>query len=150
VLTPSEFWNEIGRFQEINNASPGTYAWFTLVSTGLSGELMPLVNGLRRVRGLYAFYEDGSGIRHNSFDDYVRAVKKLGRTDQEAHFLFEKVLIEADLSTAQSHGEALFGQALVEHLPSIGTCPLGYLERSMPILGRISEDEEISQFLAQT
>jgi hypothetical protein len=117
ALAPSEFWSEIDRFQEINSAGPGTYAWFTLASTGLSKELMPLVNGLRRVRGLYAFYEEGSGIRHNSFDDYVRAVRKLGRTDQEAHFLFEKVLIEAELSTAQSHGEAVFGQALVEYLP---------------------------------
>lgn len=117
ALAPSEFWSEIERFQEINSASPGTYAWFTLVSAGLSGELRPLVNGLRRVRGLYAFYDEGSGIRHASFNDYVRAARKLGRTDQEARFLFEKVSIEADLSTARSHGEALFGQALVQYLP---------------------------------
>ncbi len=38
-LTPSEFWNEVKRFQELDTGSPGTYRWFTLVSVGLSKEL---------------------------------------------------------------------------------------------------------------
>jgi hypothetical protein len=123
ALTPAEFWNEVKRFQTLDAGSPGTYRWFTLASAGLSKELRPLVNGLRRVRDPYGFYADGSALKDNSFDDYVHVVKKLGHTEQAARFLFEKVLIDADLGTAQSHGEALFRQALIDHLPEYQDLP---------------------------
>jgi hypothetical protein len=122
-LTPAEFWDEVKRFQALDAGSPGSYRWFTLASAGLSKELRPLINGLRRVRDPYGFYEDGSALKDNSFDDYVQVVKKLGHTGQEARFLFEKVLIDADLGTAQSHGEALFRQALIDHLPEYQDLP---------------------------
>jgi hypothetical protein len=116
-LIPSEFWSDVRRFQEVDAGSPGTYRWFTLASAGLSRDLKPLVNGLRRVRDPYGFYENGSAIKDNSFEGYVKIVRRLGHTEQEAHFLFEKVLIDADLSTVRSHGEALFRQSLIDHLP---------------------------------
>lgn len=116
-LTPTEFWKEIKRFQDVDNGSPGTYRWFTLVSAGLSTDLKPLVNGLRRLRNPYNFYDNGSGVKENSFQDYVRVVEKVGNNEQVAEFLFDKVLIEHEYSTAQVHGEALFRQYLIDHLP---------------------------------
>ncbi|AFY57390.1 hypothetical protein Riv7116_4984 [Rivularia sp. PCC 7116] len=115
-LKPTEFWKEIKRFQEVDDGSPGTYRWFTLVSTGLSTDLKPLVNGLRRLRDPYNFYENDSSIKDNSFQDYVQIVKKLGKDEQVAKFLFEKVFIQHEYSMAQAHGEALFRQSLIDHL----------------------------------
>lgn len=122
-LTPSEFWSEIKRFQDVDTGDPGTYCWFTLVSTGLSQGLKPLENGLRRVRDPYDFYDDGSAAKDNSFADYIEIVNRLGYSDREARFLFEKVFIDADWSSARSHGEALFRQSLVDHLPEYADLP---------------------------
>lgn len=116
-LRPSEFWDEIERFQGIDKGSNGEYRWFTLVSSGISKDLSPLVNGLRRIRLPYDFYVDGSAIRDNSFRDYVAVIKNLGRSEQDAQFLFEKVLIKPEWGLAQNDGEALFRQAVAEHLP---------------------------------
>ncbi len=115
-LTPTEFWKEIKRFQDADDGSPGTYCCFTLVSTGLSTDLKPLVNGLRRLRDPYNFYDNGSGVKENSFQAYVQVVKKLGKDEQVAKFLFDKVLIQHEYSIAQVHGEALFRQSLIDHL----------------------------------
>jgi len=122
-LAPSEFWEEVKRFREIDAGSPGTYRWFTLASAGLSEKLKPLVNSLRRVRDPYIFYNHGSAVGNNSFEDYVNVVKELGHTEEEARFLFEKVLIEADYSLAKDHGEALFRQAMTDHLPEYNDVP---------------------------
>lgn len=117
-LAPSEFWKEIARFQEINEGCPGDYRWFTLVSPGISDDLKPLINGLRRIRLPYGFYPPGSAVQNNSFAAYVKVVENLGRSDQVAQFLFEKVLLRPDWGLAQDDGEALFRQALAEHLPA--------------------------------
>lgn len=117
TLKPSEFWNEIRRFQEVDAGSPDTYQSFILISAGISKELDPLVNGLRRVRDPDTFYEENSGVKEKSLKDYIQLVEKMCRTRQEALFIFEKVKIEADLSTAKSYGEALFKQSLTENLP---------------------------------
>lgn len=117
-LAPSEFWKEIARFQEIDEGCPGDYRWFTLVSPGISDDLKPLINGLRRIRLPYGFYPPGSAVRNNSFAAYVKVVENLGRPDQVAQFLFEKVLIRPDWGLAQDDGEALFRQALADHLPA--------------------------------
>ena len=124
LVTPSEFWAEIGRFQEIDNGSPGDYRWFTLASVGISDSLRPLVNGLRRIRLPYGFYEDSSAIRENSFKDYVAVVTKLGHSTRDAQFLFEKVLIEPDFALAQNYGEALFSQSLADYQPEYGNVSL--------------------------
>jgi len=49
-ITPSLFWQEIERFQNMDQGSPGTYRWFTLSCIELSDELKPLVNSLRRIK----------------------------------------------------------------------------------------------------
>lgn len=80
-----------------------------------------MVNTLERARKplqkLNDFYEDGSGIKTNSFNAYLEMLKQLQRPAADAHFIFEKVFILADLSAAQTHGKALFKQSLTKHLP---------------------------------
>jgi hypothetical protein len=120
-LNRSEFWAEVDRFQEIDGGSPGDYRWFTLASAGIADSLRPLVNGLRRLRLPYGFYEAGSAIRENSFADYAAIVTKLGRSEQDARFLFEKVLLEPDLELTENYGKTLFIQSLVKQLPEFGT-----------------------------
>jgi len=123
VLTPSEFWDEVRRFQGIDAGSPRTYRSFSLVSAGISPGLQPLINGLERVRGPYAFYENGSLIRDHSYTDFCAVVWRAGHSDEDARFLFERVAVEYDNQLARSHGEALFRQSLVENLPEYADLP---------------------------
>lgn len=116
-LQPSKFWDEIKRFQEIDAGSPNTYQKFILVAAGVSRELEPLVNALRRIRSPHNFYEDNSTVKENSFQEYEELVVKMKATREDALFIFEKVIIEADWSTAKLDGEALFKQRLAENLP---------------------------------
>lgn len=116
-LTPSVFWNELQRFQQLDSGSPGTYRRFTLASPGLSKELQPLTHGLRRIRGSFRFYDEGSALLERSFDDLSARVEKLGGRRQDAIFLFDKVEVVTELAAHQSQGEALFKQAFIEHFP---------------------------------
>src|SRR5262245_3044664 len=96
VVIPSKFWAEVDRFKEIDDASTGDYQWFTFAAAGLSKELHPIVNGLRRLRDPYTFYE-GSLLIDNSYDEYSRRVREAGRSDEDAQFLFNRVLIDGNL-----------------------------------------------------
>lgn len=116
-LTPVVFWNELRRFQQIDSGSPGTYRLFTIASPGLSKELQPLANGLRRIRGPARFYEQESAIFQSSLDDFSARVEKLGGKRQDALFLFEKIEMATELAAHQSQGEALFKQAFIEYFP---------------------------------
>lgn len=115
-LTPVPFWKEIERFRQIDSGSPGTYSWFTLASQGISDDLKPLVNGLRRVRDPYGFYE-GSTVREHSYKEYVSIVENFGKAADDADFLFDRVLIDHEWAAAQSHSEALFNAALCKWHP---------------------------------
>jgi hypothetical protein len=126
-VTPVEFWNEIERFKQMDAGSPGEYEWFTVKSAGLSQDLHPLANGLRRLRDPYDFY-DGSAIMDNSYSDYVRIVTGLGKVEEDADFLFRKVLIDKDLSMARDHGFGLFQQSLQNYLPPYREMPGSVLE----------------------
>lgn len=123
ILSPAEFRAEITRFRALHDGDPTTYYSFTLVSAGISKAIAPLTHGLRRVRDPYPFYEDGSQIKSASFDDYVEIANKCGFTNDEAQFLFEKVLIRPDFNPAQSYGEALFKSSLDQHLPEYQDLP---------------------------
>ncbi len=114
---PAEFWKEIDRFRELDAGSPGTFGWFTLVSAGIAPSLRGLMNGLRRIRSPFDFYDFDSGIFQQSYQEYLRIVQRLGKSEDSARFLFGKVLIESDLSMAQRHGEILFVSSLTNHLP---------------------------------
>lgn len=117
VLQPSKFWNEIKRFQEIDAGSPNTYRKFILVATGISKELEPLINGWRRIVSPQDFYEENSIIKKNSWQDYVQIILGFKHTERDAHFIFNKVIIEVNWNTAKTYGEAIFKQSLVDNLP---------------------------------
>lgn len=126
-VTPTEFWGEIERFRKIDEATD-EFQWFTLVSTGLSSGLQPLINGMRRLRGPYEFYGSESPIVENSYKDYLEVVKALGRTKAEADFLFRKVQLEPDWSMARQSGAALFKEALCKALPAFSDSPSHVLD----------------------
>jgi hypothetical protein len=118
-LAPTEFWREIQRFRELEEAVPGTYRRFVLACTGLSEALHPLHHSLRRIREPRDFYPTTSAIPQRSWDDYVAVVTSLEHTEQDARFLFEKVDINPDFSALASYWEALFTRALLEHRPDM-------------------------------
>jgi hypothetical protein len=120
VLQPSEFWSEVKRFQKIDAGSPDTYRSFTLIGTGASKALQPLINGLDRVRGSQDFYEERDGVKSNSTQEYARLIQSKGRTEQDALFILEKVIVETDWNTAKTYGEAVFKQSLADHLEEYG------------------------------
>jgi hypothetical protein len=118
----------------------GEFQWFTLASAGLHKDLHPLVNSLRRIRDPYDFYED-SRIFANSYNGYRERVRGLRRTDEDADFLFRKVLIDGDLSLARDSGNALFIKSLKDNLPyhrrlSYETLEEIYTELSTFVRGR--------------
>jgi len=135
TLQPSLFWKEIKRFKEIDAGSPNTYRLFILVSTGVSTELEPLVNGLRRVRKPKNFYEEYSLVYANSIDGYIQLVKNKGGTEQDAKFLLEKVEIEVDWSQAKVQGEALFKQSFTDELQEYNDLSLTMLDNIYNHLG---------------
>jgi len=134
-LQPSHFWKEIKRFKEIDTGSPNTYRVFILVSTGISKDLEPLVNGLRRVRNPKDFYEQNSLVYANSLKDYIQLVKKSGGSEEDANFLLKKVEIEFDWSTAKLQGEALFKQSFTEGLQEYNDLSIKTLDNIYNNLG---------------
>ena len=92
-VTPSEFWAEIERFQEIDTSAPGTYRCFTLVCTDLGDAAKTCYNALKRVRDPYEFYGADCPIAKESYDDFVSVVEKCDKTKADADFLFHKVRI---------------------------------------------------------
>ena len=129
-LTPAPFWEEIDTFRRLDASSSNTFRWFTLACTGLSKELHPIVNGLRRVRDPYAFYDEGSGVREHSYDEYAERVCDLGHSEEEARFLFERVLIESDWSIAKANVKAMFQHELPRFLPEYGDCSATAMTRA--------------------
>lgn len=123
TLAPAEFWDEIRRFQELDAGSSGTYRRFTIACTGISESLQPLLNALRRIRDSWDFYPPASGVQNNSFKDYLRIITKLRKTEHDARFLFDKVVIQPNFNAAHTPGEALFAQALIDHLSEYQDVP---------------------------
>lgn len=141
-LQPSHFWKEIKRFKEIDTGrpntymgSPNTYRMFILVATGISKDLEPLVNGLRRVRNPNDFYEHNSLVYANSLKDYIQLVKKSGGTEEDAKFLLKKVEIEVDWSTAKLQGEALFKQSFTDYFQEYNDLSIKTLDNIYNNLG---------------
>jgi len=123
TLSPNEFWKEIARFQQIEDGSPNTYRRFTLIGTGASKELQPILNGLKRVQGSQDFYEEQDAVRSNSIDEYIRLIESNDHTKQDALFLIKYVTVETDWSTVKSTGEAIFKDKLVKALQEYEDLP---------------------------
>ncbi len=62
-------------------------------------------------------------------------VRQQGRTDEDAAFLFQRVLLQDDLSLNRAHGKAVFKQALNDYLPYHQDLPDRILEDITTRLG---------------
>ncbi len=108
-----------------------------MVSAGLSDELHPLINGLRRIRGAYGFYANGSAVHASSFADFTDIVQSLGRQEADARFIFERVLLDTRHPETQDHGEGLFIESLGHWLPEYQNLPYGSLKAVYFALGNL-------------
>lgn len=135
-LTKNQFWAEIDRFRELDEGSPDTFSWFTLVAKGLSADQRRLRNSLRRVRDPYSFYE-GTAVAERSFTDYASVVKSMGRSEDDARFLFERVLIREDLTTDESQWKAVFHDELARNFPEYGELSLATVREVYEGLGAL-------------
>jgi hypothetical protein len=135
-ITPTEFWSEVDRFRQLDEGSPGTFHWFTLIGGELANDLHRLRNGLRRLRGPYSFYE-GTGIADSSFAGYAKIVKDMNRSQDEARFLFERVLIRDDLTTDESQWKAVFHDQLAAYFPEYGELSYATLRSVYDGLGEL-------------
>lgn len=135
-VAQKEFWGEIERFKEMDSGSHGTFGRFAICCSGISDELKPLINGLRRLRDPQPFYEPASGVTANSYADYVERVRKLGKDETYARFLYEKVLIEPywNLISDEQTAIGLFQEQLLRHLPEYGDLPGRELKKIYPAL----------------
>lgn len=89
VLTQGTFDDLITVYQNAYRESPASYHWFSIVCTGISAELQPVINGLRRFRDPYPFYADDEAIMSQSYPEFE---KRVGDTER-AHFIFERVRV---------------------------------------------------------
>ncbi|MFS0514833.1 SAVED domain-containing protein [Nostoc sp. UIC 10607] len=117
-LTPSEFWPEVEHFQQMDQGHPGTYHRFTLVCSGVSDILKPMLAALRRVRNAFPFYESAASVQDVSYQAFVETVIKLEKDEKLAHFIFTKVFFDDDLPKAESLAFEIFRQSLEHHIPA--------------------------------
>jgi hypothetical protein len=124
LVTPKEFWDEIDRFKRMDIGSPGTYRWFTLLScTVVSSKIKPLINGLRRIREPYPFYEESSGIFQNSYEDFKQIVLGFKKDEETAEFLYEKVLVEDTWGSLNAQSVGIFMESLYKNFPEFEELP---------------------------
>ncbi len=127
--TASRFWEEIETFQRISQGSKLTYAGFSLVCSELSDELRPMINGLRRLRDPYPFYNVGGGVLESSYNDYESKVLALGKDAATALFMFQQVLVEPNWAMALVDAEAVFLKSMKDHLPWSADCSAANLSK---------------------
>lgn len=118
-VTPSEFWREIKRFQELDGNDPRIFQRFVLACTGISDKLAPVVNGLSRVRSPGDFYAKDTSVMTQSVDDFVDRVIAVEGTSEIAHFLMKKVFVEPNWAAADEHGQGVFQESVCAHLPAL-------------------------------
>lgn len=107
----------------MDTGSPNTYRWFSLSCTAVSTSLKPLINGLRRIRDPYPFYENTSGIFQNSYEEYKQIVLGLNKDEETAEFLYKKVLIEDTWGSLNAQSEGMFIESLFKNLPEFEELP---------------------------
>lgn len=146
-ITPTEFWEEIERFRGMDKGSPGTFRWFTLSCTGLSKELHPLMNGLRRIRDPYSFYDVSSNVIRNSYEEYKQRVINLGQSEEMASFLFNKVSIEASWGSLNERSKGMFNDSFFEFQPEYNLRPseLGNVYTSLHQLVRSQKNKPVTR-----
>lgn len=116
-VAPAEFWAEIKRFQDIDGGAPSAYQRFVLACPGLSRDVQPVTEALRRVRDPDSFYAGAEEIRASSFDAFVEAIERTGHSREEADFLFSKVDVQSDAPPAEDLVREVFNVSLRRHFP---------------------------------
>lgn len=146
-VTPSEFWEEIERFQRMDEGSPGTYRRFILSCPGLSVKLHPLVNGLKRLRDSYPFYDFSSGVFRNSYNDFKEIIKKLGKDDKMAMFIYSKVIIEEKWGSLSDKTKGIFKDEFDSHLPDydLRSSELDKVFENLLVLVRSQKNKPVSR-----
>ena len=119
---PAEFWQEVRRFRDLDEGSPGTFHRFVLVGKELGEDVKRLKNGLERVRGPHSFYE-GTPIEEASFAEYAKMIVDMGHSEDDARFLFERVEIRDDLTTDDAQWRGVFAGELFSHFPEYEELP---------------------------
>jgi len=121
-ILPAEFWEEVGRFRDLDDGSPDTFHRFVLVGKELGEDVKRLKNGLERVRGPHSFYE-GTPIEETSFAGYAEMIVGMGHCEDDARFLFERVEIRDDLTTDEAQWRGVFTGELFSHFPEYEELP---------------------------
>jgi len=123
LLLPDEFWSEISHFQQMDKEANGAYYRFILTCKGVSHSLKPILNGLRRLRDAYPFYDGAKQIQDESYYSYAERINKAGRDKETADFIFSKVWFEIDLVDAEDHPRELFREVLLRIFPIFEELP---------------------------
>ena len=97
-VSPAEFRDSLDHFRELDQALPGVYKCFTLVSPSLSPKLRPIESALARFRNAQPFYDDPASTAptKQDVDDRLRTV---GLDDNAIAF------VHASLSFEIGHGD---------------------------------------------
>lgn len=146
-VTPSEFWEEIERFQRMDEGSPGTYNRFILSCPGLSKALQPLVNGLKRLRDPYPFYDFSSGVFQNSYNDFKKIIKKLDKDDKTAKFIYNKFIIEDKWGSLSDKSKGIFKDEFYNYLPDydLRSSELDKVFEKLLVLVRSKKNKPVSR-----
>ncbi|ADV83697.1 dsDNA nuclease domain-containing protein [Terriglobus saanensis] len=92
-VQPAELKDVIEQFLSRDAASPEAYQCFTVVCQSLSPTLRPIENGLARLRGIAAFYNDMPEVLDSTKQELDDRLKTVGLGDY-IDFIHEKVHID--------------------------------------------------------
>lgn len=137
-VAPTEFWEEVRRFRDLDRGSPDTYRRFVLIGKVLGEDVKRLRDGLERVRGPHSFYR-GTPIEGASFAGYAKMVAGMGYSEKDARFVFERVKIRDDLTTDQAHWRAVFTAEMTSRFPEYDDLPSSTLRGIYEGLGDLTK-----------
>ena len=107
-VQPAEFKEVIKHFIDRDTELPNTYKCFTLVCPALSATLRPIENGLARLRGLTAFYNDSPGVLNSTKEQLDDRLKAAGLGDC-IDFIHDKVYLDV------GHGDMHHDERAIAH-----------------------------------
>lgn len=112
ALTESQFWSEVQDFLVMHKGAPDEYVEFCLVCGDYKSPVEPLLNMLKRLRGVGASYPKGSPVTTQTREEIIGWVVGRGRTRELAEFIIDRVAFvvfdatKADTSFAGEMGDA--------------------------------------------
>ena len=116
ALSSTEFWDEVARFKQAQEASAQEHVRFALVCPAYNGKTAPFVAMLARLRGVGSSYQEHSAILQRDRDEVLAWAKKQEVHEGLAHFALHH--IEFETYSAES-ADAAFAGEFERHLPSI-------------------------------